>query len=136
MKNKTLKLALILGVVALTALACGFNFSTANFADAFMAKDADGTERSTVYSGGDTFYAIVDLANAPDDTTVRAVWFVVDAEGEEPNTMIDDVSITSGDARLTFDLTNQEGFIWPVGQYRVDLYLNDELKTSLNFEVQ
>jgi hypothetical protein len=59
----------------------------------------------------------------------------VNAEGEEPNTMIDDVSVTSGDARLTFDLTNQKDFIWPVGQYRVDLYLNDELKTSLSFEV-
>ncbi len=136
MKNKSFKLVLFLGIIALTALACGFSVSTANFADAFMAKDPDGNERTTVYAAEGVFYAIVDLANAPEDTVVRAVWFVVDAEGEEPNTMIDDVSVTSGDARLTFDLTNQEGFIWPAGQYRVDLYLNDELKTSLSFEVQ
>jgi len=135
MKNKS-KLVLFLGIIALTALACGFSVSTANFADAYMAKDPDGNERTTVYAPEDVFYAIVDLANAPEDTVVRSVWFVVDAEGEEPNTMIDDVSVTSGDARLTFDLTNQEGFIWPAGQYRVDLYLNDELKTSLSFEVQ
>lgn len=136
MKDNFLKLVLVLIVVSLTALACGFSVSTANFADAYMAKDADGNERTTVFAAEDVFYAIVDLANAPDDTVVRAVWFVVNAEGEEPNTMIDDVSITSGDSQLSFDLTNQEGFIWPVGEYRVDLYLNDELKTSLSFEVQ
>lgn len=136
MKNNFLKLVLVLVVVSLTALACGFSVTTANFADAFMARDPDGNERTSVYAAEDVFYAIVDLANAPEDTVVRAVWFVVDAEGEEPNTMIDDVSVTSGDARLTFDLTNQKGFIWPVGQYRVDLYLNDELKSSLSFEVQ
>lgn len=136
MKNNLLKLTLILIAITLVTLACGFSVSTANIADAYMAQDPDGNMRTTVYSQEAVFYAIVDLANAPDDTVVRAVWFVVDAEGQDPNTTIDDVSVTSGDARLTFDLTNTKDFIWPIGQYRVDLYLNDELKTSLSFEVQ
>jgi hypothetical protein len=135
-KRTYFKLGLVVGVLALLAMACGFNVSTANFANAFMSADSDGNQPTTVYGQEDVFYAIVDLANAPDDTVVRAVWFAVDAEGEEPNTQIDDVSVTSGDARLTFDLTNATGMIWPTGTYRVDLYLNDELKTTLNFSVQ
>lgn len=136
MKNKTVKLALILGVIALTIVACSFNLSTANFSDAYMAKDPDGNERTTVYGQSDIFYAIVDLANASDTTSVRAVWFAVNVEGEQPNTQIDDVTTTSGDARLTFNLTNAANTLWPIGQYRVDLYLNDKLETSLEFAVQ
>lgn len=136
MKKNYLKLGVVVGVLALLAVACGFNVSTANFSDAFMSVDPDGNQRTTVYGQEDVFYAIVDLANAPDDTVVRAVWFAVDVEGEEPNTQIDDVSVTGSDARLTFDLTNATGMIWPTGSYRVDLYLNDELETTLNFSVQ
>ncbi len=136
MKSKSFKLVLILSVIALTTLACGFSLSTANFADAFMAKDAGGAERTTVYAQGDIFYAIVDLANASSDTAVRAVWFATDVQGEQPNTQIDDATTTSGDARLTFNLTNAANTLWPIGKYRVDLYLNDKLEKTLEFEVQ
>lgn len=136
MKKNYFKLGVVIGVLALLAVACGFNVSTANFDNAFMSVDPDGNQPTTVYGQEDVFYAIVDLANAPEDTVVRAVWFAVDAEGEEPNTQIDDVSVTGSDARLTFDLTNATGMIWPTGSYRVDLYLNDKLETTLNFSVQ
>lgn len=134
--NKTLKLISILAVLALAAVACSFSASTANFADAYMAADSDGTLRTNTYGPADVFYAIVDLANASDSTEVRAVWYAVNVEGEAPETLIDEVSITSGDAILTFDLANSAGMIWPNGAYRVDLYLNGELETSLNFSVQ
>jgi hypothetical protein len=101
-----------------------------------MSADPDGNQPTTVYGQEDVFYAIVDLANAPEDTVVRAVWFAVNVEGEAPDTQIDDVSVTSDDARLTFDLTNATGMIWPTGTYRVDLYLNDKLTDTLSFSVQ
>jgi hypothetical protein len=135
-KNRTTAFILILGMLAMLTVACAFSFSTANFDDAFMAADPDGNQRTTVYGDEDVFYAIADLANASDDTVVRAVWIAVDVDDTEPNLLIDEVSITSGDARLTFDLANEAGLLWPNGQYRVDLYLNDELETSLDFQVQ
>lgn len=136
MKKNSLKIGLVIGVLALLALACGFNVSTANFSDAFMSVDPDGNQPTTTYGQEDVFYAIVDLANAPEDTVVRAVWIAVNVQGEDPETQIDDVSVTGSDARLTFDLTNATGMIWPTGAYRVDLYLNEELKDSLAFSVQ
>ncbi len=132
--KSTTRILIAIGALALVALACSFNFSTANFVDAYMSLDGDGNSRTTTYSQDATFYAIAELANAPDDTVVRAVWTAVNVEGEAPNTALDDVSFTSGDGMLIFDLTND--LLWPLGDYRVDLFINDELKTSLDFQVQ
>lgn len=133
---KNLKVIFVLTVLALAVSACEFSFSTANFSDAFMAADPDGAQRTTTYAQDAVFYAIVDLVNAPDDTEVKAVWIAVNAEGVEPEFAIDDVTLISGDARLTYDLTNAPNTLWPIGDYRVDLYLNNELETSLAFQVQ
>ena len=135
---KTNKFIYVVALVAvgLSLVACSVSASTANFADAFMAKDSDGNERTTTYGQSDIFYAIVDLANAPSDTAVRAEWFAVDVEGADPNTPLNQFTITSGSARITFNAANAEGLLWPPGTFRVDLYLNDDLKTSLEFQVQ
>lgn len=133
---KKIAFVIILATLALSVAACEFSFSTANISDAYMAADPDGAQRTTSYAPDATLYAIVELANAPDDTVVKASWYAVSVEGVEPNFLIDEATITGGDARLTFDLQNEAGFIWPTGSYRVDLYLNDELNTSLEFQVQ
>lgn len=136
MRKKNLKFLFVIAALGLAAFACSFQASTANFADAYVARDAEGTIPATTFSQQDVFYAIVQLANAPDTTEVRAVWYAANVEGEAPETLIDEVSITSGDAILTFDLANSVDMLWPTGSYRVDLYLNGELETSLNFQVQ
>lgn len=128
------RIPLILILLAALALACSFNFSSANINEAYLASDSEGQQRTTTFDQADTFYAIVDLANAPDDTVVLARWFAVNADGVEPEFLIDEVSYTSPDAIITFHLTNDQ--FWPTGQYRVDLYLNSELDRSLEFEVR
>ena len=117
-----------------TVLACGFSVSTANIDDAWMAADEEGSQRTTVFAQDATFYAIVTLANAPDDTTVRAAWTAVDVEGADPDTLIDQTELTTGDGNLVFQLNNDN--LWPVGHYKVDLYLNEKLDRTLEFDVQ
>ena len=90
-------------------------------------------EETTAFSQDAIFYAIVDLANAPDDTITKAIWYTVDAEGVEPNLYISEAEITHGDGTLTFDLGND--YLWPLGTYKVELYLNDELDKTLDFSV-
>jgi hypothetical protein len=131
-KNK-LQIVLILSVLVLITLACGFSASTANIKNAYMALDEQGTRTTTLYPQDSEFYCIVELANAPDDTTLKAVWTAVDVQDTEPNFTIDEVSITSSDGKIPFILTNDG--LWPTGKYKVDVYLNDELKQTLNFEV-
>lgn len=124
---------LLVGILALTALACGFNFSTASIASAQLATDPEGASPTTTFAQDDVFYAVVELANAPDDTKVKAVWTVVEAEGVDPNTIIDEVELTSGSGTLQFDLTNDK--LWPPGQYKVELFLNNEPDRTLEFSV-
>jgi hypothetical protein len=127
--------ALFLGLLVLAALACGGSFSTANITNARMTSDSDGTQETTVFAPGDTFYCIVDVANAPEDTTLRVVWTAVNVEGEEPNTEMESTEATVGeDEVFTFHLTNDS--LWPAGQYKADVYLNDELDQTLEFQVQ
>lgn len=124
--------AVVIGLAAI--LACGFSVSTANIKDAWMARDQQGEGRTTVFGPDEVFYCIVDLANAPDDTTVKASWTAVAVEGAEPNTFIDETELTTGAGNMHFELSNSS--LWPVGKYKVDLYLNGELDRTLEFDVQ
>lgn len=125
---------LLLVVPLLLLTACEFSASTANIGSAILARDEAGTEPTTAFSPTDTFYLLVELNNAPDDTTVRAVWYAVDVGDVAPaNTLIDEATLTSGSATLTFDLVSDTQ--WPPGTYRVELYLNDELSQTLEFSV-
>jgi serine protease Do len=124
-------------VVLLFLLSCGplgnVSLSTANIADARLTKDREGTQTTTTFAPDNDFYLQVNLANAPDGTKVKAAWTAVAATGADPNTPLDDVELIQGSGMLTFDLTNDQP--WPVGEYKVDLYLNDKLDRTLTFRV-
>ncbi len=126
---------LVIGIMVLSVLACGGSFSTASIDSAILSADGEGAQETAVFSPEDTFYCIVTLANAPDDTTVKAAWTLIEAEGQEPNQLIDEVETTSnGDSVFPFSLTADT--LWPAGKYKVDLYLNGTLDRTLEFEVQ
>ena len=134
MKYRSIALLLTVAALAVASLACGGSFTTANIQDAYMSSDVDGENRTTVYGQDAIFYAQVDLANAPDDTTLKAVWVAVDAADVDPNFQIDETEFTSDDGLIHFELSNDQ--LWPVGEYKVDIYLNDTLTKTLLFEVQ
>lgn len=133
-KNRFFSL-LVIVLLAIATLACGGSFSTANIKSATLSPQESGSPETTLFKQDDfTVYCLVNLANAPEDTVVKAVWIAVDVEGIDANTLIDETSLTSGDAQLTFDLTNDQ--LWPVGTYKVELYLNDQLDRTLEYRVQ
>ncbi len=99
-KNK-FQVALIFSVLVLFTLACGFSASTANVKNAYMALDEQGTRTTTLYPQDSVFYCIVELANAPEDTTLKVVWTAVDVQDTEPNFIIDEVSTTTSDGKIT-----------------------------------
>ena len=130
------KLSILFGLIALflSVLACGGSFSTANIAEAWLATDIDGNNRTTLFSPEDDFYAFVDLQNSPEDTQLKAVWTAVSVAGEEPNLVINETEFTSGDQVVYFELFNDQ--LWPAGTYKVEIYLNGELATTMTFEVR
>jgi hypothetical protein len=121
-------------VILLATLACEFNASTANVSDAYMARDNQGADRTTVFTQNDVFYCIVELANAPADTVVKVVWYAVDTHDFEPNLLLDQVELTTSDSAIPFKLTNES--LWSIGTYKVEIYLNDTLDRTLEFQVQ
>jgi hypothetical protein len=140
MKNRAIVYPLVaLAVLALSALACGFSASTANIKEAVLAKGYDNGEAvdpTTVFAPSDlTIHLVVKVANAPDDTTVKAVWQIGQVEGYDPG-IIDETTLTldSGQDSIDFTLANDQ--LWPVGKYKVDLYLDDKLDRTLEYEVQ
>ncbi len=131
---KTYRIPLVVLALIVAALACQGSLSTANIANAYTTANPNGGSPTTLFAPDQVFYAIVELKNAPDDTTVKAVWTAVNVEDVEPNTYLMETSLTSGSGTLTFELSNDA--LWPAGQYKVDLYLNDKLDRSLTFEVR
>jgi hypothetical protein len=133
---KTIKLPIILAIVAIavSTFACGGSVSTANIGDAWLSANKEGNNRATVFSQNDVINLFIELKNAPDDTVVKVSWIAVNADGVDPNHVINESNYTSGDGTVHFDLFNDN--LWPVGSYKADIYLNDTLDRSLTFEVQ
>jgi len=133
MRTSRIKIFSIIFLVMLVVLACSFSASTANIKEAYTAR-SDGSEmtQTTAFAQDEVFYCVVDVANAPDDTVVKAIWYAVDAEGVDANFVVNETEFTGG-GEITFDLSNDQ--LWPAGKYKVELYLNDELDRTLDFEV-
>ena len=134
MKVKKFPMLLALIALVLSALACEFSASTAKISDAWMSTDEGGAERVTAFAQDAVFYAQVDLQNAPDDTALKAVWTAVEVQDTEPNFVINETEFTSGDGLVHFTLSNDN--LWPTGKYKVDIYMNDQLANTLEFEVR
>lgn len=134
MEIKRTYLFIFIGILLAISVACGFNVSTAKVSEAFTARDVNGVpEAATTFSQDEVFYLLVTLANAPDDTVTKAIWYAVDAEGADPNTELDQAEFKGG-GETTFELSNNN--LWPVGTYKVELYLNDKLNQTLEFNVK
>ena len=76
------------------------------------------------------------VTSAPVGSRLKAVWTAVDVgDAAPPNTELDETMLTlSGPAPGTFRLRRGPR-PWPIGDYRVDLYLDDELIVTLPYTV-
>lgn len=130
------KLPIILAFIALlvASLACEASASTAKIAEVWMSADEAGDQRVSSYAQDAIFYAQVDLQNAPDDTVLKAVWTAVDVQDTDPDLMITETEFTTGSGVINFNLSNDS--LWPTGTYKVDIYMNDTLSETIEFEVQ
>lgn len=134
--KKWFRFVLFVVVLVLASVACEFSASTANISNVHLSLDEADTQRVTSYSPeAPAFYCYFDLNNAPDDTVVKGVWTLVSADGYDPNQEIDSADVTGSDDTYYFSLGGSTD-PWPVGEYKIDLYLNGELIQTINFTVQ
>ncbi|HET6822346.1 MAG TPA: hypothetical protein VFH34_06835 [Anaerolineales bacterium] len=137
MKNKYMVLFAVLSLVV-SSLACAVGNTELGLTNLRMAFDQDGENPTTTFASTDVFYAVADLANAPQGTNVEAKWTAVNAADTEPNlefqTQTLDITEETFTGTIYFQLSNDDG--WPTGQYKVDLYLNGNLVQTAEFSVQ
>jgi hypothetical protein len=138
MRKKRFVVLLAVLSLAVSSLACALGNTELGLSNLRMAFDQDGKNVTTTFSPTDVFYAVADLANAPQGTKVEAKWTAVNATDTEPNlefqTQSLDITEESFSGTIYFQLSNDEG--WPPGQYKVDLYLNGALAQTAEFSVQ
>jgi len=126
---------MLIAALTLVTLACGGTISTANIKSARLSVNESGSPEMTTFNQDDlTIYLAITLANAPDDTVVKTSWIAADVEGVDLNTLIDETELTSGDGELYFNIANNQ--LWPLGQYKVEIYLNDKLDRTLEYQIQ
>jgi hypothetical protein len=130
-------------LVSIILAACSFSVSTANITQAVLAKDVKGDTfepvepTSTFPTDQAVINLVVTVANAPSETKVKTVWTAVDVGDAAPaNTKIDEAEVTmdaSGNAHFTLSAPNSGA--WPVGKYKVEIYLNDKLDRTVEYTV-
>jgi hypothetical protein len=98
---------------------------------------ADDTQQTTFFIPSDkTFYCFFTLKFAPNNTVVKGAWILVSAEGYAANSAIDTAEIRGGDNKYFFKLDRSVNVpAWPLGIYRIDLYINGVQTQSATFEV-
>ncbi len=118
MKNKFVVLFAVLSLVV-SSLACSFGNTELGLTNLRMALDQDGNNPTTTFAPTDVFYAVADLANAPQGTNVEAKWTAINAADTEPNlefqTQTLDITEESFSGTIYFQLSNDEGLArWSV----------------------
>ncbi len=135
---RSLALAALI-LVGVFSAAC--SASTANISAVTMSKgvqDGKAVDATNTFSPDvKVIHCLVEVANAPSDTTLKGVFTVVDAK-DASGAAVKDTKI--GEQTLTgvsvgdFSFTPSQTL--PVGKYKVDVYLNDKLDKTVEFNVQ
>ncbi len=106
-----------------------------------MAEDAKGelaepVNPTTVFKPSTNFHAVVTISNAKPSTKFKAVWYTVDVgTAAPPNTLIDQAEVTTEGSR-NLDFFLQPAQAWPVGAYRVEVFVNEVLDQVVIFSVK
>ena len=133
-------MVLMVGLLVVQMLACNFDFKIGGQGEpsihsVTLARRLDDRQRpvepTTVFEPTDAFFCSVEVANLETGSQVTAKWFY-DEENLDRFTITTD---TAGSGYLGFNLSSKDGF-WPVGDYRVEIDLDNVLAQTARFSVK
>lgn len=123
----------ILAVLGTVASAAALEVSV----DAVMMTEPNGRELTAYAADARRLYAIFKTKGAKSGDKIRGVWIADDVgTAASPGYKIEEKTITAeGDiANGEFSLSKPDA--WPLGKYHIDIYVNDELATTVKFEIK
>jgi hypothetical protein len=125
----------------LTLIASIFIFSSAYADDvkveSVIAVDADTKPATSFASDTPKLYAFFRSKGTEKGDKLRGVWIAEDVGDAAPaNTKIDEATLTGDEDNFhgAFSLS-KPGKGWPVGKYKVEIYDEDELVTTVRFAI-
>jgi hypothetical protein len=142
MQTKRWNVALGLGLILAAALACNFNFSTANISSLKVGKDEKATSDTATFGPSDKVYIVATLSNTSDKWKMKCTLYYDDVQGQKSGDKIPDSEKTielPGAGTATFWYTWGGGG-WPNGKYKAEVAMVNEQgeekdKKSVNFTV-
>ena len=123
---------LSLCLIAAFALACKFNFSTANLSELKIGKNNDVTTEASSFGPIDTVYGKATVSNAPGKTKVK-IRLLIDnlvdkIEGFKSGDLVPGMELTKelpGSGSVTFNFSPPSAG-WPAGSYKVETTMMNE----------
>jgi hypothetical protein len=118
------------------------SFTTARLSEITMAKSIDENtfqpieKTSTFSTDTPEIFLSAKFSNAPSETEVKAEWIYVAGEAGEENYLIDTVSINVAGTDYLYFSPPRPDQGWPVGQYKVILYVDGKEASTVTFTVQ
>jgi hypothetical protein len=137
----TVSILLALTVVLSLGAECSASFTTAKISEATMALSVDDYAKpvnptNKFYVDTPAIYCSCKVSNAPESTDITSVWIYVRGEVDLENYEIDSYGMTVEGTTYLYFYMNRPTNGWPIGEYKLVLYLDGKEQTSLSFTVQ
>jgi len=139
MKSKKLSIVLAVLTLIISTLACSIGGGEPTLSNVRTAMDEDGEQPATVFAITDTVYVVSDLSDGVVGNVVSSKWYAVEVADTEPNLLIDEVEISideDKDYSLNFSFPPPLDGQWPTGSYKVEVYFNGTLNSTVEYTVQ
>lgn len=135
--NRLFRILCAIVVLVLASLACNAaEPATPGVSNIYMANDEAGTNKLTTFAPTDDFYVFFDVNAVDAGTSFQSRWYALNIEGVDASTPVQtiDYSYEEGIKNIYFQLTNDTE--WPVGDYKVEIYMNGAKVAEQAFNVQ
>jgi hypothetical protein len=101
--------------------------------DVYLAADRAGQNPASTFGTQQTVYIFFSLNDPAAQNLVKVEWLPVNVPGREAGSYLRDEESTILTPKHFFEITLTP---WLVGTYKVNLYLNGLLSTTLDFEIK
>src|SRR5687768_9670668 len=120
------KLSILFAAFALLAvtLACGTATAPAGISNVQMSTDQDGANVTNTFAPTDTIYVTFDVNGVDAGAAMQVRWYALNVEGQDPETPFTTTDYTYNDEGSIYAQIDSTEGGFPVGQYKVEIYLN------------
>jgi hypothetical protein len=102
----------------------------------YMAKDAKGRNKTTVFATTDDFFVSFGVSGIEVGTSFQSRWYGLDLPDVDPSVPLQTVDYfyEAGVKNVHFKLASDSP--WPIGSYKVEIYMNGTKVIEQGFSVQ